>query len=375
MNEKEIAELRRRYRFGKSNISHVHGCFVNENKEIISEFDQGLGMMNEEDADQILGVMRKTLSGYLGRTLLEVEFSTKQVMESEEHALLTRLRSTELKDAEAVRALYEKIIASLEIEGNYVILLAHDRYDVYSYSADGQQKEESTESFSYILCSICPIKSGKPSLSFYLPSNCFRTVCADTVLCAPALGFMFPAFEDGGANLYKALYYTKDLENSHEELSDALFSSHLPMPAVAQKETFGSILERAMEEDCSLRVVRSVHNQVRQMMEAHKEEKSEEPFVITKETAGDMLRYIGVPEERVSAFETKYEEEFGESAELTPKNLVETNRFRIQTPEVKIQVSAENGDLVETRVIDGVRYILIRADHEVEINGVNVQID
>lgn len=374
MNEKEIADIRRRYRFGKSNINRVCGCFVNENKEIISEFDQSLGLINEEDADQILGVMRKTLSGNVGRNLLEVEFSTQQVMESEEHRLLSELRSTELKDTAHVRALYEKIVSSLEIEGNYVILLAHDRYDVYAYSADGE-KEESAQSFSYILCSICPVKSGKPSLSFHTPSNCFRTVCADTVLSSPTLGFMFPAYEDGGANLYRALYYTKDLENSHEELSSALFSSELPMPAAEQKQTFGSVLERAMGEDCSLRVVRSVHHQVRQLMESQKEQQTDEPLVITKETAGDMLRYIGVSEERVAAFEEKYEEEFGECAELTPKNLVESNRFRIQTSEVKIQVSAEHSDLVETRVIDGVRYILIRADHEVEINGVNVLID
>ncbi len=374
MNEKEIAELRRRYRSGKSNISHVYGCFVNENKEMISEFDQSLGLMNEEEADQILSVMRKTLSGYLGRNLLEVEFSTQQVMESEEHRLLSQLRGTELKDKEQIHQLYEKIISTLEMEGNYVILLAHDRYDVYSHTADGE-RGESAETFSYILCCVCPIQSGKPVLSYYLPSHCFRSVCADTVLSAPALGFLFPTFEDGGANIYKTLYYTKDLANNHAEVAKTLFQSDLPMPATEQKETFGSILERAMEEDCSLRVVRSVHNQMRQMMEAHKEEKSEEPLVITKETAGDMLRYIGVPEERVTAFEEKYEEEFGEKAEITPKNLVENNRLQIKTPEVKIQVNAENGELVETRVIDGVRYILIRADHEVEINGVNVQID
>ena len=146
------------------------------------------------------------------------------------------------------------------------------------------------------------------------------------------------------------------------------------MPAAEQKETFGSILEQAMEEDCSLRVVRSVQNQVRQMIETHKEEKLEEPLVLTKESAGDMLRYCGVPEERVTVFEEKYEESFGEKAAIPPKNLVESNRVQVKTPEVTIQVSAENSELVETRVIDGVRYILIRADHEVAINGVNIQI-
>ena len=33
MTDKEIAEIRRRYRTDKSNISHVRGCYVNEKKE------------------------------------------------------------------------------------------------------------------------------------------------------------------------------------------------------------------------------------------------------------------------------------------------------------------------------------------------------
>ena len=61
MTEKEIAEIRRRFRADKSNISHVCGCYVNEAKEIISEFDQSLGMMSEDDAEGILKVLKKIL--------------------------------------------------------------------------------------------------------------------------------------------------------------------------------------------------------------------------------------------------------------------------------------------------------------------------
>lgn len=373
MNEKDLAELRRRYRPDKTNITHVLGCFVNENKEIISEFDQSLGMMPEEEAEMTLAMLKKTMSGSLGRNLLTVDFTATQVMESEEHRLLSELRGTELKDKESVRRLFETMIASLAMEGNYVILLAHDRYDVYSYTADGE-KSESGETFSYIVCCVCPVKSSKPMLSYFVPGGCFRTVCADTMLSAPALGFMFPAFEDHAANVYRALYYTKDLSDSHREMAEALFQSALPMPAAEQKETFGSILERAMEEDCSLKVVRSVHGQVCRMIEAQKEEKSEEPLALTKETAGDLLRCCGVPEERVAAFEEKYEEEFGENAELPPQNVIESKQVQVKTPEVTIKVSPGCGDLLETRVIDGARYILIRADSEVEVNGVNIHI-
>ena len=375
MNEKELAELRRRYRKDKSNITRVCGCFVNVKKEIISEFDQGLGLMPEEEAEQMLRMLKKVLSGSVGRNLAEIPFSTAQVMEGAEHVLLAQLRAEKLKNNETVHRLYDKIIASYETEENFLILLAHDTYDVFMYSADGE-KGESGEVFSYILCAVCPIKDAKPVLSYYVPGNCFRSIGADTVLCQPEVGFLFPAFEERAANIYKAMYYTKDLTNRHETLAEALFSSEpsLPMAAAEQKATFGSVLEQAMEEDCSLKVVRSIHAQVCQLTEAAKEEGVEEPLTVTCDVAADMLRHLGVPEERVSTFEEKYREEFGEDAELLPKNLADSKQLQVKTPEVSVKVAAGYGDLVETRIIDGVRYILIRADGEVEVNGVSIKI-
>ncbi len=374
MNAKEISELRRRFRADRSNISRVCGCFVNEQKEIISEFDQSLGMMSEDDAEQVLKTLKRTLSGTVGRNLIDIEFSTQQVLEGEEHLLLSRLRESRLQDSESVHALYEKIIGSLAIEGNFLILLAADAYDVFSYAADGEQKEESEEIFTYILCSICPIKEGKMSLSYYLPGNCFRSVCADSVLSYPTLGFMFPAFDDRTTNLYGALYYTRDLTDNHKELVDALFASPLPLPAVEQKETFGHILEETMAEDCSLRVVRSVHGQICQMIEEHKAEKIEAPLVMTKSDAGDMLRFCGMEEEKVTAFETKFEETFGTDTVLTPVNIADKKNMQVKMPDVEIKVASGVADLVETRVIDGVKYIMVRTDGDVTVNGVRVKI-
>ena len=36
MNEKEIAEIRRRFRPDKSNITHIRGCYVNDKREIVT---------------------------------------------------------------------------------------------------------------------------------------------------------------------------------------------------------------------------------------------------------------------------------------------------------------------------------------------------
>lgn len=60
MNEKEVAELRRRFRQDRSGISHVRGCYVNENREIVSQFDQPLGVMTQEENEKILGLLKRT---------------------------------------------------------------------------------------------------------------------------------------------------------------------------------------------------------------------------------------------------------------------------------------------------------------------------
>ena len=73
-------------------------------------------------------------------------------------------------------------------------------------------------------------------------------------------------------------------------------------------------------------------------------------------------------------FAEKYDEEFGEETALPPQNLINPRQFEVRTPEVTIRVNPERTDLVETRVIDGVKYILIRADSGVEVNGVSIHI-
>ena len=376
MNDKEIAELRRRFRADKTSISRIRGAYVNEKREIISEMDQSVAMMTETEADEILALLKKTLSGKIDTNLLDIHFTTQQVMESPQHKLLCNLRETALQDNDLVHEFYQKIIASLEIEGNYMILLASDAYDVFTYRKDGGKDDESTEVFRYILCAVCPIKMAKPALSYYVRENCFRNIVADSMISPPALGFMFPAFDNRSTNLYGALYYTRATDNSHTEFTDAIFNAgHLPMPATEQKETFRSVLADATGEACSLPVIRSVHAQLHQAMEEHKISKEPEPLTVDKYAIRDMLGFCGVPEENIEQFEEKFDKGFGQNAALSPRNIVETNKFEVKTPDVVIKCNPARTDLVETRVIDGVRYVLVRADGGVEVNGIDVKIE
>ena len=77
----------------------------------------------------------------------------------------------------------------------------------------------------------------------------------------------------------------------------------------------------------------------------------------------------------MEAFSAEFDKEFGENAEVCPKNLVDQKKFHLETPDVSIQVSPERSDLVETRILGGVKYILIRAEEGVSVNGVNIAFD
>lgn len=375
MNEKEIAELRRRFRADKSSISRVRGCYVNEKREIISQFDQSLGLLGQTESEQLLSTLRKTLSGTLGKNLLDIPFDTRQVVEGDQHKLLMTLRNSALRDEEAVSAFYQRVIQSLDLEGNYLILLVQDDYDVPYRSKDGERQDDaSSEVFRYILCSICPVKQTKEALSYYVYENAFHSISADWVVSAPEMGFLFPSFDERSTNLYDALYYCKDTSQTHPDFVEAVFHAPAPMPAAEQMETFQALLEDTLSDECRYQVVQSVHGQLREMIEEHKANKVEEPLVVDKGAVRRVLEHSGVSEEHVEAFEERYDDAFGADADLSPRNLVDTKQLEITTPDVTIKVSPDRGDLVETRLIDGARYILIRAEEGVAVNGVPIQI-
>ena len=57
MNEKEFVEIRRCFRADHSNITAVHGCYVNEQREVVAEFKQSMAVTSREGPWQILGML------------------------------------------------------------------------------------------------------------------------------------------------------------------------------------------------------------------------------------------------------------------------------------------------------------------------------
>ena len=374
MTQKEIAELRRRFRPDKSAINHIYGCYVNGNREIISYLDEPLGIMPQEESEKYLSLLKKSLSGTQGKNLIDIVFSTQQVADSEEHSLLMALRDSQLKDGKARKAFYDRVIGTLDMDGgNYLLLMAYDAYDVpYKGKDDETQADASDTVFSYIVCCICPVKDGKPELGFFAGENEFHSCTANQIVAPPDLGFLFPAFDDRAANLYNALFYSKKPDQLHQEFIDAVFHTEPPLSSAEQRDAFETALSDALEGACSMEIAQAIHERLRDQIVQHKERHDPEPLAVTVGEVGAILQSCNVPEEQVSRFLENCEEQFGKGIVLDPSNLIDSGKFEVETADARISVDPERSYLVETRMIDGRAYLLIPADG-VTVNGLPIK--
>ena len=377
MNQKELREIRKRFTLDKDSISHVYGCYVNAAKDIVARMDMSMGLMEQEEAELYLKLLKKSISGTLGKNLLDIEFSTKQVEDSDEHRLLQALRQSHLRDEDMRELFYKRVIESLDFgDDSYVILLASDSYDIPFKGRDDELWEEgSNEVFDYIICCICPVKDARASLRYFAEEQNFRGASSGHVLGNPELGFMFPSFDDRSTNIYNALYYSRGLVDIHHEFIDGIFHiEKSPMSAGAQQHDFTDVLCESLGEDCSLDVVKAVHGQIRQQLLVHKESKDPEVPELFVEDLDDVLKHSGVPEEKVEIFNEACRKEFGDQSILNPINVMESKKFEMKTPEVKITVDPEYTYLITTQEIDGSQYLLIPAGEGVTVNGIDISV-
>ncbi len=372
MNIKEISEIRRHIRRDRSNMTAIYGCYVNENKEIIAQFRQSTGMMSENEGEKYFALMKRALSGTVGKNLIDINFKTAQVASSPEHKLLMDLRK-DIANDDVRMQFYQKVMETVSLDANYLILLGCDSYDVPFKNKDGQSGG-SEETYTFLLCAICPVKQAQPKLRYIPEDREFHDGGIVNTVSAPELGFLFPAFDHRSTNIYNALYYTHSSKESHVAFVDSVFHTAIPKPAFEQKKSFEALLSTALEAECNMDVVQTVHEQICQRIELHKESRVPEALMITKEEVKDVLAGCGISDKHLAKFSVDYDEAFGFEADLHPKNIINDRRFEIKTPDVSIKVAPDRTDLIETRVIGGVKYILINAEEDVEVNGVSIHI-
>lgn len=372
MNKKEIAEIKKQFTQERCAITRICGCYVDGEKNKKTELKEAFLSLPEEEMFKYFAIFRKALSGTVGKNLLTMEFPLASEEAGGTQDFLMQLRASSLKDENLLEEFYDKIIENYYSVENYLILLIHAVYDIPGKSSDGEEMfDASDEVYDHILCCICPVTLSKPGLSYDEESNAFHTRICDRVVNMPDIGFLFPAFRDRSTDVHSLLYYAAKPEELRMEFVEPVLGCNLPLSAGDQKETFQTIVEETLGDACDYEVVKNIHEKLNEMIEEKKDEL--DPVVLDRAEVKRLLEYSGVEEEKLSSFEEKYEEAAGTDTCFVASNVANTRQFEIKTPDVVVKVSPDRMDLVETKVINGRKCLVISLDNSVEVNGITVR--
>lgn len=373
MNKKEISEIKKQFTPNNCAITRICGCYVDGEKNKKTELKEAFLSLSEEEMFKYFDIFRKTLSGTIGKNLINMEFPLDQESEGGTQEFLLRLRNSKLQDNELIENFYDKIIENYDYGENYYIILIHAVYDIPGKSTDGQEMfDASDEIYEHILCSICPVKLSKAGLCYNAETNNIEDRIRDWIVEMPDLGFLFPVFNDRSTDIHGVLYYTKNAEELRSTFVDELFGCNTPLSAGGQRDSFNALVEETLGEDCAYDTVMNIHGKLNEWVDSRKD--SPDPVVLTKSEVKRLFEECGIEEEKLESFDEQYEVTAGgEKSSLVASNITNTRRFEIKTPDVVIHVNPERADLVETRIIDGRKCLVIPMEDNVEVNGIHVR--
>ncbi|MDD5872256.1 MAG: DUF4317 domain-containing protein [Clostridia bacterium] len=374
MKKKEISEIKKLFANENSVISTICGCYVDGDKNKKSMMREAFLSLPQDEMHKYMAIFRKCMTGTLGRNILNMEFADAATEVTVSQQKLMDLRDSELKDDAVLETFYDEIIANYNTADNYLILLVYGVYDVPGRTSDGIEMEDaSDEIYRHILCCICPVKLSKPGLSYNSEQNGFHERIRDWVVDMPAMGFLYPAFNERSADVNSVLYYSSKAEELKFDFVETVLGCTLPMTAGGQKETFQTIIQDTLGDECEFEVVKEIHEQLTELIEEKKDD--ETPLELGRKEVVNLLAASGVDNRKIEELENNFEEATGGSMTqpLLASNVASTRKFEIKTPDVVVQVKPDRTDLVETRMIDNVPYLLITLSDSVQVNGIDVR--
>ncbi len=376
MNKAEISEIKKQFTPEGLTIDRICGCYVNNEKTKVFESAVSFGLIPDEEMYRYLDIFKRTLSGRRGKNLIDLSFSYEQEKEGSAHDMLYKLRESSLKDEILLDMFYDRIIESYDCAENYYIILIHAVYDVPGISNDGIMLEDASDNiYEYIACAICPVVLTKAALGYNEDKNLIAERIRDFVVDQPMKGFLFPAFNDRTADIHSMLYYTKKPADIQPEFVESVFGAFAPMSEPDQRKGFQTIIQKSVGDDGNVEIIKNIHENLSRMIEENIDE-ADTPLSLDKNDVRNLLEDSGVSKEKLEVFfEKNYTEAFRQDdCKLTAANISVPSKFEFKNPDIIIKINPERTDLIESRIIDGRKCLVIRMDDRVEVNGIDVRL-
>ena len=116
MNRKEVLEIRKQFTPDNCAITRICGCYVDHEKNIIFESKDAFLSLPEEEEFKYFEIFRHTLSGTLGKNLVDMEFPLEQEKAGGTQEFLLKLRDTGWKMTHWCRSFTKRSLKIMTME-------------------------------------------------------------------------------------------------------------------------------------------------------------------------------------------------------------------------------------------------------------------
>lgn len=380
LRNRDILELKRRFKKENCTITRMCGCYVDSNKNKIVKLNETFLNLDDAEFYKYLEIAKKALSGTIGNNLLELKFAKDDEENGKKQQYLLGLRESGLKNPELLEHLYDMIIENYDYAGNYLILVFHDAYDVITKTNDELKIDESEEVFTYLLCAICPVNLSKPGLGYRADENRIGARIQDRVVEMPDVGFLFPSFVERSADIHSLTYYVRDAKDSRKDFIETALGCGAKRTATEEQNAFGSIVKAAIspivkDSDVMLIDIQGKLSDIAEDHDAAMEDLvviDKEELTLTSQMIKDVFAESEIPDNTVSLIQNRFEQEFGDAPPVV-KNLVNEKAI-VKSNEILLRMRPDKAECVKSQTIDGQKYLLIpiNENEHVNLNGVDI---
>ena len=347
MKKKEIAEIKKQFNITDCNITRIDTALIVRG-ESVARKQQTFLNMEDEDIFKYLDIFKKTLSGKLGKNLLNLKF--RQPDPETSWGFLEQIRNSGLKDSDLIECATTAISEKLDNEKNWFVIWARGVYDVPRRTKDGAELEDSEDLYDYILCNICPLKIAKAALGYDEETMQVKSREQDWTVERAEYGFLYPAFDNRMENRDALLYYTRKPDEPNEDLIKILGLEE------------GNILVRckkALGKKWGFDVVMGIFDGINQA--AEEKLYSNEDIKLTTQDIKAILEDAGAEELNLNPA--------GKDTDI--ENITDLKKIEITAGTTVVRVDPENSGSVKIQEADGEKIITIKTTNEIWVNGVS----
>lgn len=372
MNKKEIYEIRKQFSPENCAITRICGCYVDSEKNKRTSMKEAFLSLPEEEMFKYMDIFKKTLSGHIGKNLMNLEYSIDQEASDTPHDFLMNLIQSKLADDDLTNKFYDAVIESYVSLDPYYIIMIHAVYDIPGKTSDNAKMfDASDDIYEFIMCTICPVKLSKGTLFYDTLKSKIENHAPNWIVNAPANGFLFPAFNDRQTDIHGCMLYSKKTDTLQDEFVKSILGCKLEMSAEDQNEAFKSVLADTIGKNGNVEDVLAVYEELREKLDSSEFigedcslSKSDAETIIVDDTWGQEVSEI--------CFNESWDEHIGRDKSLQIQNIAGAKKLTIECGNAEIKVESRYSDEIREKVIDGQRCLVVPVNSYLIVNGVEV---